>query len=215
VPEAFAASIPLAAHQKAADYTCAKVRLNRFELLGGSAILLLWTLAGGLQFLDQAWRALGWSSLATGVAFFLSFMVISGLLDMPLEIYRSFVLEQRFGFNRMSARVFVTDQLKNLCLLIFIGTPMLALVLWLMHSAGEDGSYRKLPNWLMNEKRKNGGSKAAAKPNPAVQKTYRRTQMIQNGSKRGVEAHRTTKKEVEAAGSCTAGTSQILSAPNF
>ena len=103
VPEAFADSIPLQAHQKAADYTLAKSRLGVVELAWSTAVLLGWTLLGGLSELNQALDFVGtWGPLAQQLALVAAFAVIGGLLDLPLSWYLTFRLEERFGFNKMS-----------------------------------------------------------------------------------------------------------------
>ncbi len=135
VPPAFAGHIPLAAHQKAADYTCAKVRLGVMDFAVSGVLLLLWTLGGMLEYLDQLWRANGFSPLWTGVAVVTSIVVIGALLDLPLSLYRTFRLEQRFGFNRMTLRVFIMDLVKQGVLFVIIGIPLVALVLWTMLSS--------------------------------------------------------------------------------
>lgn len=136
VPAAFAAQIPLDAHRKAADYTVAKMRLERVEIAWNALLLLGWTLGGGLDALDRLWRAAEWPPLATGTAFLLSAFVIMAILYLPAVLYRTFVIEQRFGFNRMSLHLFVVDLAKQAALLVAIGTPLAALVLWLMGAAG-------------------------------------------------------------------------------
>ncbi len=136
VPEAFRDQIPLAAHRKAADYTVARTRLGMWELVYGSLLLLGWTLGGGLEWLDQTWRGLGLSPLATGVGVILSVMVIGSLLELPFALYRTFRLEARFGFNRTTPGTFVSDLVKQFLLTLIIGAPLIALILWLMDSAG-------------------------------------------------------------------------------
>lgn len=136
VPAPFRGKILLKAHHKAADYTAAKTRLGLLALVIDTLLLLAWTLGGGLDWLDQAWRAAGYGELATGTAFLLSAFAIMGLLDLPLSLYQTFVLEQRFGFNRMTVTLFFIDLLKQTALLLIIGTPLALAVLWLMQSAG-------------------------------------------------------------------------------
>ena len=135
VPDAFKERIPLDAHQKAADYTVARTRLGMMELLLGTLLLLIWTLGGGLQLLDSVWRDLAWSPLVTGVVVVFSVLIISTLLELPVSIYRTFVIEQRFGFNRTTAGVFISDQFKHLLVLLILGVPLATLVLWLMQDA--------------------------------------------------------------------------------
>jgi STE24 endopeptidase len=136
VPAAFAAKIPLAAHQKAADYTVAKTRLGMVEALAGTAMLLIWTFGGGLQFLDGMWADAGLGPVATGTAFMLSVFFIMGVLDLPLLAYQTFVLEARFGFNKTTPALFVSDLLKKALLSLALGGPLILAVLWLMQSAG-------------------------------------------------------------------------------
>lgn len=137
VPDAFREKITLAEHQKAADYTLAKAGLGQKLLLTEAVLLLLWTQGGLLDWLDQGWRGLGWTELWTGVGFILSIMLIGALLDLPVSLYRTFVLEARFGFNRTTGPLFIADMLKSLLLTLLLGVPLLALVLWLMQSAGD------------------------------------------------------------------------------
>jgi STE24 endopeptidase len=136
VPKAFAAHIDLAAHQKAADYTLAK---NKYALWReGPAVLLLvaWTLGGGLDALNQ-W-VLQWQSpgLVQQITLVVLFVLIGALLDVPFSLYETFVLEQRFGFNRATWRLWASDALKGVLLSAALGLPILALVLWLMAAAG-------------------------------------------------------------------------------
>lgn len=136
VPEAFAASISLATHQKAADYSIAKTRQSRIELVYDTALLLLWTLGGGLALLNELVGTFGWSPHASGVTVIMAFFFIGSLLDVPFAAWSTFGLETRFGFNRTTPRLFVTDLVKQALLLLVIGTPLIALILWLMQSAG-------------------------------------------------------------------------------
>lgn len=136
VPEAFNDKIPVEAHHKAADYTQAKVKTGLAELIIGSIFLLLWTLAGGLQLLDSWWRSFGLSELWTGVGFILSVFAIMSVLDLPMSVYRTFKLEQSFGFNKMTPKIFIIDMLKNTSVGLIIGTPLLLLVLWIMENSG-------------------------------------------------------------------------------
>jgi len=136
VPNAFQGKIPLQAHQKAADYTQAKVKTGFFELLPTTIFLLIWTLGGALQLLDNNWRSLGLSELWTGTAFLISVIAIMSILDLPMSAYRTFRLEQKFGFNKMTVGIFVMDIIKNTTIGFLIGAPLLVLVLWIMNVAG-------------------------------------------------------------------------------
>jgi len=137
VPDSFADKITLQEHQKAADYTTAKVKFGRLPLFYEVALLLVWTLGGGLDWLDKNIMTLGLSPILTGIAVILTFALISALLDLPFSIYSTFVIEEKFGFNRTSAKTFVIDMLKGGALGLLLGVPLLYIVLWLMAQAGE------------------------------------------------------------------------------
>jgi len=136
VPAAFAARIPLAAHQRAADYTIAKARFGLLEMALGAAVLLGWTLLGGLDLLNQA--LLDWlgGGMAQQLALLAGFALIGGVIDLPAQLYQTFVLEQRHGFNQMTLRLWLADLLKATLLGAAIGLPLAWLVLWLMGAAG-------------------------------------------------------------------------------
>src|SRR5690348_16291527 len=138
VPAAFADTIPLAAHQTAADYTVAKSRLGVIDVLLDAAILLALTLGGLLQLVVEQWsRLLPVESLWHGVAVILTVLLGRGLLQLPLSAWRTFVIEQRFGFNRMTPALFVADLVKQTLVGAALGVPLLLAVLWLMREAGE------------------------------------------------------------------------------
>jgi len=136
VPESFAGKIPLEDHHKAADYTVTNTRIGMIALAYDSLLLLGWTLGGGLDWLDNSWRAENFSPIITGVGVMLSAMVIMSLLDLPFSLYHTFVVEERFGFNRSTIGVFFGDMLKQGALLLAIGAPMIALALWIMEASG-------------------------------------------------------------------------------
>ena len=136
VPEVFADKIPPEAHKKAADYTQAKVTVACFEALFGMILFLGWTLGGGLQWLDNIWRSLGLSSqILLGTCFLFSYLAIMVLLELPISAYRIFSLEKKFGFNRSTVGLFITDLVKKVILSLLIGIPLIFLLLWIMHSA--------------------------------------------------------------------------------
>jgi STE24 endopeptidase len=135
VPDQFAGRIELSAHQKAADYSVARTRFGVLTLAVEIAILLGFTLGGGLQMLHEFW-APRFEGLVYGVAMIFSVMAISGAVDLPLSLYAQFVIEEKFGFNRMTLKLFVADLLKQTALGIAIGTPVLFAVLWLMERMG-------------------------------------------------------------------------------
>lgn len=138
VPTPFAGRVTLQAHQKAADYTLAKLRFGLVETLLGTAVLVAWTLLGGLDLLNQLLQMLlsGWSGLSRQIALVAAFALISALIGLPASLYQTFVLEQRYGFNRTPFALWVSDQLKGALLGAGLGLPLLALVLWLMNAAG-------------------------------------------------------------------------------
>jgi STE24 endopeptidase len=138
VPADFSVGITLAEHQKAADYTHAKIRLALASLAAETLLLLLLTLGGLLQWLDQAWASLfAERGYAYGLALFASAGVIGFLVDLPFGLYRTFVIEARFGFNKMTWPLFVTDLARQALLAVLIGAPVLLAVLWLMTAMGE------------------------------------------------------------------------------
>ncbi len=137
VPAAFADDVSLDAHQKAADYTQAKGRFNRFGSVFAAVVLLAWTFAGGLSVLFDAWQSLGFSEIVTSLAFILSFFVIGSLIELPIDWYKTFVLEQKFGFNNNTPALFLSDLAKQMVLVLIIGAPLIWAALWLMGSTGE------------------------------------------------------------------------------
>ncbi|MGH8657835.1 MAG: M48 family metallopeptidase [Gammaproteobacteria bacterium] len=136
VPEAFTDQIPLADHQKAADYTVTHARFAQYELLLESMLLLAWTLGGGLDLLDRTWRHLELPELITGVGVMLSAFALMALLNLPVALYRTFVIEERFGFNRTTPKLFFVDLLKRALFLLGLGIPLATLVLWLIGNSG-------------------------------------------------------------------------------
>ncbi|MDR0576973.1 MAG: M48 family metallopeptidase [Candidatus Accumulibacter sp.] len=136
VPERFAGRVPLAAHQKAADYCVVRVRFGRLALVIEIAVLLAFTFGGGLEALHAFWSA-RLDGLWYGVALIFSVMFLSGAVDLPMSLYAQFVIEQRFGFNRMTLRLFLLDLAKQVALGLAIGAPALLAVLWLMARMGE------------------------------------------------------------------------------
>jgi STE24 endopeptidase len=138
VPVRFAAAIPLADHQKAIDYGLARLRLSQLGLAIDTTFLLWLTLGGLLATLSETLHA-QWSPLPAGVLLILGVGLIGTLIDLPLSLYSQFVIEERFGFNRMSGRLFLIDLLKQALLGLLIGAPVIALVLWLLGHLGPQG----------------------------------------------------------------------------
>lgn len=136
VPAAFAHTINLAAHHKAADYTLAKSRLGVLELAFDTVVLLGWTLLGGLDALNQILRAWLGAGMGQQLALLASFAVIGSLLDLPFSLYQTFVVEQRFGFNKTTPYLWLQDTAKSALVGLLLGLPIAALVLWLMGAAG-------------------------------------------------------------------------------
>jgi STE24 endopeptidase len=139
VPAVFAATVTPEAHRRAADYTLAKGRFGVLAAAFGTAMLLGWTLLGGLDGLNQLLLGALWprfGSIAYQLALLAAFALIGAALDLPFELYSTFRIEQRFGFNRMTPKLFFTDLLKNALVATLIGLPLAALVLWIMAAAG-------------------------------------------------------------------------------
>jgi STE24 endopeptidase len=136
VPAEFASSIPLAAHQKAADYTVAKTGFGLVSLLFSSVVLIGFTLMGGLQWLAAALLPITGPGMLFQIALLAAFAAISGALDLPFDYYRQFVLEQRFGFNKMTIKLWLADMLKGVLLGAVIGLPLIWVVLTLMAKTG-------------------------------------------------------------------------------
>jgi STE24 endopeptidase len=138
VPEGFAASITLESHQRAADYTLTKLRFGLIEGAVAAAVLLGWTLLGGLDWLNGALMAwIGARPLLQPLALLVAFSVINALIDLPTSLYQTFVIEQRFGFNKMTWRLWLMDLVKGTLLGVAIGVPLAALALWLMGVTGD------------------------------------------------------------------------------
>jgi len=137
VPEAFSEKITLDEHQKAADYTTTKVKFGRIPLIYDALILLAWTFGGGLELLDQLVRGYELSPIYTGIFVILSMMIISSVLDLPFSIYSTFVIEEKFGFNRTTIKTFIIDLVKGALLSVALGVPLIWVVLWLMEQAGD------------------------------------------------------------------------------
>lgn len=145
VPEAFRETIALEAHQRAADYTTARAHLAMADVVIGAIFVLALTLGGLLQAMHDGWTTLGLRGLAHGLAFIAGLAVLSSVVDLPFSLYRTFVIEARFGFNKMTLRLFLVDLAKGALLGTLIGLPVLAAVLWLMERMGE---YWWLYVWL-------------------------------------------------------------------
>ena len=137
VPAAFAQTIPLTSHQRAADYTVTRTRTAIADVILGTLVTLILTLGGGLHALHSLWTAtFPAGTLSHGIALLGSLMLVNWLIELPFTLYRTFSVEKRFGFNRITPGLFIRDTLKSGALAIIIGLPLLGLVLWLMNAMG-------------------------------------------------------------------------------
>ncbi len=138
VPDAFASEMPLEAHQKAADYTVAKSRFSMLGIVFSAAVLLILTFGGVLQGIYDVTANFLSNELGRGVLFFALLGLLLSIIDVPFDLYRTFVIEEKFGFNKMTARLFVKDFVLGLVVSALLGLPFLAILLWLMSAAGEN-----------------------------------------------------------------------------
>ena len=147
VPAAFSDNITLDAHQKAADYTSAKTKLVLTEAVTQALFLAALTLGGGLQLIDDSWRTvLANQEIVRGALVICSAMLIGGLIDLPFEYYKTFLVDEQFGFNKMTPAMFVNDLIKHSLVGLALGGPILLVALWLMQGAGD---YWWLYLWLI------------------------------------------------------------------
>lgn len=136
VPAAFSDAITLTQHHKAADYTLAKTRLSFLQIALEAALLLAFTLGGGLQWLDDTLAGVVASDMARNILLIGSVILIGAAVELPLDLYRKFVIENRFGFNTLTPKRFLLDMLMQTTLGVLLGLPLLFAVLWLMQTAG-------------------------------------------------------------------------------
>jgi STE24 endopeptidase len=136
VPEAFRDRISLEAHRKAANYTLAKGKVAAWSHAVGAAVLLLFTLGGGIERLASLWAGTTLSPVWNGTGLILSTLVLMHVLEMPVGLYQTFSVEQRFGFNRTTVRQYLKDLGLQLLLSLALGVPLLALLLWVMGALG-------------------------------------------------------------------------------
>jgi STE24 endopeptidase len=137
VPPAFAERVPLADHQKAADYTVATLRFGRLSIIVDALVTLALTVGGGIGLIDTWWERTGWAEPWRGALVVLSVVCLAALVDLPLSAWRTFKLEARFGFNRTTPGLFLADLAKSCLLALLIGGPVVLAVLWLMNRAGQ------------------------------------------------------------------------------
>ena len=136
VPAAFREKIQLSDHHKAADYTSAKTRFGMLGILFDAALLLAFTVAGGIQFIADVSDTWFSSPLAQGMSVIVAVLLLSSLLEAPFGLYQTFVIEARFGFNKTTLALYLTDALKGLLIGAALGLPLLFSVLWLMERMG-------------------------------------------------------------------------------
>ncbi|HEY9277389.1 MAG TPA: M48 family metallopeptidase [Methylotenera sp.] len=147
VPAAFSGSISLDAHQKAADYSNAKTKLVIIEATVQAALLAILTIGGGLQLIDEIWRnLLPANEIARGALVICSAMIVSSLIDIPFDYYKTFTVDEKFGFNKMTRSMFFSDMLKHTIVGVILGAPILFAALWLMQGAG---AYWWLYLWIV------------------------------------------------------------------
>lgn len=136
VPPAFKNSVSLAAHQKAADYTIEKGRLGEFDSIISAVLLLILTLGGGINLAFNFWSGFDLSPLVRDLAAVATIYLFMTLLEIPISLYQTFVIEEKYGFNKNTIQQFCKDQLLSMTLVFLIGMPILALILWVMDSVG-------------------------------------------------------------------------------
>ncbi|PPC88644.1 MAG: peptidase M48 [Methylotenera sp.] len=138
VPTAFAGNISLEAHQKAADYSAAKTNVALIEATAQALLLAILTIGGGLQLVDNTWfNLLPSNEIIRGALVICTAMLVSSLIDIPFDYYKTFTIDERFGFNKMTPSMFVSDLLKHSLVGLALGAPILFAALWLMQGAGE------------------------------------------------------------------------------
>ena len=138
VPSAFAENISLEAHQKAADYSSAKTKLVLIEAVVQALLLAALTIGGGLQWIDDAWRnVLSNHEIIRGALVICTAMLVSSLVDLPFEYYKTFTVDEKFGFNKMTKAMFFSDLVKHGLVGLALGLPILFVALWLMQGAGQ------------------------------------------------------------------------------
>ena len=138
VPSAFEANISLESHQKAADYSADKTRLVIYEGIAQALLVLALTIGGGLQAIDTLWREILINhEIIRGALVIMTALIVSSLVDIPFDYYKSFVIDQRFGFNKMTPVMFFSDMVKHAVVGLALGAPILFVALWLMQGAGD------------------------------------------------------------------------------
>jgi len=148
VPDSFKETITLEDHQKAGNYTKAKLLVNHFEIIFSTFIVLLWTIGGAMNWLDVFWSQRISNPILMGTTFIVSIMLIASFIDLPFSIYRNFVLEQKFGFNRMTVKTFIADLIKEILLTLILMIPLIYTILYLMNISSI-GDYWWIYVWII------------------------------------------------------------------
>lgn len=148
VPESFSARVSLNAHQKAADYTCEKTRLQCVAILAETGLLLALTLGGGLDLLYRFWSHQLYYPVMQDIALAVSTVMLMSAIEFPFSYYRTFTIEQKFGFNTMTPAMFLTDLLKQTLLALVAGIPLLAGIVWIMQTMGENWWWYAWLAWI-------------------------------------------------------------------
>ena len=144
VPAEFTGQISLEAHQRAADYTCAKTGFAMIDLVVGVLVVLALTFGGGLQWLHDVSAAWAAEGILRGLLLIALVGILATLIDLPLDLYRTFIIEQRFGFNKTTPGLFFADLCKSLLVGALLLLPLAALIIWLI---GELGAYWWIYAW--------------------------------------------------------------------
>jgi len=138
VPNAFADKVALEDHHRAADYSCTNLRTGRIILAWETLWLLIWTIGGGINLIDRWWAGFEYPALISGIIVIFSLTLITSILNLPFSLYHTFVIEERFGFNQTTLKIWLLDLVKTTVLVVLLGAPLLAVILWLMNQAGEN-----------------------------------------------------------------------------
>ena len=136
VPNAFKEKVSLEAHQKAADYTVAKGQIGDIDSIFGVIFMLILTVGGGIGLAFEYWASLDLSPIVSGLGAITSIFLVMHVLELPTTLYQTFVIEEKFGFNRTTPKQFIKDQFIQIILMMVIGLPILALIIWVMESVG-------------------------------------------------------------------------------
>ena len=148
VPTEFSSQITLEAHQKAADYTCAKTRLGYVSMILEVIVLMILTLGGGLNVLAGLWSSWFSDPITHGAALILSTVLLMSAVGIPVSYYRTFVIEEQFGFNKMTPQMFFLDLAKQGTLAVLLGMPLLLGILWLMEGMGANWWFYAWLAWM-------------------------------------------------------------------